>query len=57
MPMTLRRILANLAAGIVLVVILIGLVWVLIDEKCSKHVSANVRESFTQAVPFGGGKK
>ena len=55
--MTLRRILANLAAGIVLVVILVGLTWILIDEKCSKHVSANVRERWTQDIPFGGGKK
>ena len=55
--MTLRRILANLLAGIVLVVILVGLVFVLIDEKCSKHVSANVRERWTQAVPFAGGKR
>ena len=55
--MTLRRILANLAAGIVLVVILVGLVFVLIDEKCSKNETANVRERWTQAVPFGGGKR
>ena len=55
--MTLRRLLANLAAGIVLVIILVGLVIIMVDEKCSRHVSANVRESFTQAVPFAGGKK
>ena len=55
--MTLRRIAANILAGIVLVVILIGLTWILIDERCSKNVSANVRESFTQAVPFGEGKR
>jgi len=55
--MTLRRILANLLAGIVLVVILIGLVWIIIDEKCSKNESANVRERWTQDIPFGGGRK
>ena len=55
--MTLRRILANIAAGIVLVLILIGLTWILIDEKCSKNETANVRERWTQAVPFGGGTK
>ena len=55
--MTLRRIAANILAGIVLVVILVGLVFVLIDEKCSKHVSANVRERWTQDIPFAGGKK
>ena len=55
--MTLRRILANLAAGIVLVLILIGLTWILIDERCSKNVSANVRERWTQDIPFGGGKR
>ena len=51
--MTLRRILANLAAGIVLMVILVGLVIVLIDERASKHVSENVRvKTFTQEVKF-----
>ena len=55
--MTLRRLLANLLAGAVLVLMLVGLVFVLIDEKCSRHVSATVRESFTQAVPFAGGKR
>ena len=55
--MTLRRIAANILAGIVLVVILIGLTWILIDERCSKHVSANVRERWTQDIPFGGGTK
>jgi F0F1-type ATP synthase membrane subunit a len=55
--MTLRRLLANLLAGIVLVVILIGLVIIMVDEKCSKHVSANVRERWTQDIPFAGDKK
>ena len=55
--MTLRRLLANILAGIVLVVILIGLVIIMVDERASKHVSANVRERWTQAVPFAGGKK
>ena len=48
--MTLRRILANLAAGIVLMVILVGLVIVLIDEWASKHVSDPVKP-FMQEVP------
>ena len=55
--MTLRRILANILAGAVLVLILVGLVIIMVDEKCSKHVSANVRERWTQDIPFGGGKK
>jgi len=55
--MTLRRLLANLLAGAVLVVILIGLVFVIIDERCSKNVSESVRVKVVQDVPFGGGRK
>jgi len=55
--MILRRLAANLLAGLVLVVILVGLVFVIIDEKCSKNESANVRERWTQDIPFGGGRK
>ena len=51
--MTLRRILANLAAGIVLVVILVGLVIIIIDEKCSRAVSASGQDKpITQEIPF-----
>jgi len=49
--MTFRRILANLAAGIVLMVILVGLVIVLIDERASKHVSDPIKP-FAQEVKF-----
>jgi len=55
--MTLRRLFANIAAGVVLVAILVGLVWIHIDEKCGQHESANVRARWTQAVPFAGGKR
>ena len=52
--MTLRRILANLLAGIVLAVILFGLVAVIIDERASKHISPERKPSI-QEVPFGTG--
>ena len=53
-----RRLLASLLAGIVLVVILIGLVWLLIDDKCSRAESAaDPVKPFEQAIPFGGGRK
>ena len=48
-----RRLLASLLAGIVLVVILIGLVWLLIDDKCSRAVSAaDPVKPFVQEVKF-----
>jgi len=51
--MKLRRLLASLLAGIVLVVILIGLVWLLIDDKCSRAVSAaGPVKPFVQEVKF-----
>ena len=36
--MTLRRLLANLAAGVVLVAILVGLVIIMVDERASKQL-------------------
>jgi len=45
------RILANLLAGIVLVAILAGLVFIIIDERCSKNVSDPVKP-FVQEVRF-----
>jgi F0F1-type ATP synthase membrane subunit a len=56
--MTLRRLLANLAAGIVLVVILIGLVIIIFTESAERgrrHGEPGM--PFEQAVPFGEGKK
>jgi len=51
--MRLRRLLANLLAIIVLVVILVGLVWLLIDDKCSRAVSAaDPAKPFVQEVKF-----
>jgi F0F1-type ATP synthase membrane subunit a len=54
--MTLRRLLANLLAGLVLVAILVGLVFVIIDERCSKNVSGQDKP-IVQEIPFGGGRK
>jgi len=56
--MTLRRLIANLAAGAVLVVILVGLVCIIFTEsaeRCRRH--GEPVAPFEQAVPFGGGKK
>jgi len=51
--MTPRRLLANLLAGIVLVAILVGLVIILIDERCSKNVSADeAAGKAVQQIPF-----
>jgi hypothetical protein len=48
-----RRLLANLLALIVLVVILIALAIVLIDDKCSRAVSAaDPVKPFVQEVKF-----
>ena len=55
--MTLRRPLANLLAGIVLVVILGGLVFIMVDERCSKNVSESVRERSVQTIPFAEGRR
>ena len=47
------RLLANIAVGVILVLILVGLVIVIIDERASKHVSENVRvKPFVQEVKF-----
>ena len=56
--MTLRRFIANLAAGIVLVVILIGLVFIIFTEsaeRCRRHGEPAM--PIEQSVPFGGGKR
>jgi hypothetical protein len=55
--MTLRRLAANLLAGIVLVLILVGLVIIMVDERCSKNVSESVRERSVQAIPFAEGRR
>ena len=54
--MTLRRILANLAAGAVLVAILVGLVIIMVDERCSRAVSGQGKP-IVQDIPFGGERK
>ena len=47
------RLLASLLASLVLVVILVGLVWLLIDDKCSRAVSAaDPVKPFVQEVKF-----
>ena len=56
--MTLRRIAANLLAGVVLVVILVGLVCIIFTEsaeRCRRHGEPVM--PIEQSVPFGGGKK
>ena len=51
--MKLRRLLSNLLALIVLVAILVGLAWLLIDDKCSRAVSAaDPVKPFVQEVKF-----
>jgi len=49
--MTFRRILANIAVGVVLVAILCGIMAVIIDERASKHVSDPIKP-FAQEVKF-----
>lgn len=49
--MTFRRLLCNIAAGVILVAILFCLMAVIIDERASKHVSLEVKP-FTQEVKF-----
>ena len=56
--MTLRALLASLLAGLVLVVILVGLVFVIFTEsaeRCRRHGEPVM--PIEQSVPFGGGKK
>ena len=45
------RLLANLAAGVILVAILCGIMAVIIDERASKHVSDPIKP-FAQEVKF-----
>ena len=45
------RLLANIAVGVILVLILVGLVIVIIDERASKHVSDPIKP-FAQEVKF-----
>jgi hypothetical protein len=54
--MTRLRLIVNLLAGIVLVAILIGLVFILIDYRCSRNVSENEAGKYQQSMPFGGKK-
>ena len=56
--MKLRALLANVLAGLVLVVVLIGLVFIIFTEsaeRCRRHGEPGM--PFEQAVPFGGGRK
>ena len=56
--MKFSRLLASLLAGLVLVAILIGLVFIIFTEsaeRCRHHGEPVV--PFEQAVPFGGGRK
>jgi hypothetical protein len=55
--MTLRRILANIAVAVVLAAVLFSLVAVVVDEKCSRAVSANDPGTpLGQSIPFKGDK-
>ena len=45
--MTLRRILANLLSGLVLVAILVGLVFIIIAERCERNVRDNEASNVT----------
>ena len=49
--MTLRRLLLNIAVGVVLVAILFGIMAVIIDERCSRAVSlSDPGDPFVQEV-------
>ena len=50
---TTARIVANVAAGVILAVILIWLVFIIVDERCSRAVSAaDPGKIPVQQVPF-----
>lgn len=50
--MTFRRLIANLLAGIVLIVLLVVLTWIIIDEGVSKAESIAHPKPFVQEIPF-----
>jgi len=50
--MTRLRLLANLLVAAVLIAVLVGLVWIAIDERCGKNVSAAHPKPFVQEIPF-----
>jgi len=46
------RIVANIIVGVALAVLLVGLVWITVDERCSKAESAARSKPFVQEVKF-----
>ena len=50
--MTRLRLLANLLVAAVLIAVLVGLVWIAIDEKASKNERAASPRSYVQEIPF-----
>jgi len=46
------RFVANVIVAAFLIAVLVGLVWITIDERASKNVSAAHPKPFVQEVPF-----
>ena len=52
--MTRLRLLANILVAVILVAVLVGLVAISVDERCSRNVSADETAGMVQSIPFGG---
>jgi len=50
--MATARAIANLLVAAVLIAVLVGLVWIAIDERCGKNESAASPKRYVQEVPF-----
>ena len=50
--MTFRRLIAIVLAAIVIIALLVALVWIVIDDRCSKAESTTHPKQFVQEVPF-----
>lgn len=44
-------------AGILVFIVLIAIWMLIVDERCSRHVSDDETAGMVQSIPFGGGKK